>query len=94
MRSVAKMYKEYLVFVTVDTNEYGDLAAPLGLASGKFPALSVQNPMFGQVFPYPRTKKITPEAVGGFLMDIVQGKVSPWDGMMPAEEGGNPHDEL
>ncbi|KAI1769948.1 hypothetical protein F4818DRAFT_446796 [Hypoxylon cercidicola] len=94
MRSVAKMYKEYLEFVTVDTDEYGDLAAPLGLAPGKFPALSVQNPMYGQVFPYSRQKKITAELVGGFLMDIVQGKVKPWDGTMSADESESPHDEL
>ncbi|KAI1760632.1 thioredoxin-like protein [Hypoxylon sp. FL1150] len=94
MRSVAKMYQEYLVFVTVDTNEYGDLAASLGLASDKFPALSVQNPMYGQVFPYPRQKKITAELVGGFLMDIVQGRVQPWDGTMSADESGSPHNEL
>ncbi|OTA96273.1 hypothetical protein M434DRAFT_128661 [Hypoxylon sp. CO27-5] len=93
MRSVAKMYKEYLSFVTVDAGEYGDLAAPLGLAS--VPGLSVQNPMFGQVFPYPREKKITPERVGGFLMDIVQGKVKPWDGTFTADEAsGHGHDEL
>ncbi|KAI0180742.1 hypothetical protein GGR52DRAFT_566999 [Hypoxylon sp. FL1284] len=94
MRSVAKMYKEYLVFVTVDADEYGDLAAPLGLAPGKFPALSVQNPMYGQAFPYPRQKKITAELVGGFLMDIVQGRVNPWDGTMVAEESESSHDEL
>ncbi|KAI0830959.1 hypothetical protein F5Y06DRAFT_282011 [Hypoxylon sp. FL0890] len=93
MRSVAKMYKEYLSFVTVDAGEYGDLATPLGLAS--VPGLSVQNPMFGQVFPYPREKKITPEAVGGFLMDIVQGKVKPWDGTFSTDGGnGHGHDEL
>ncbi|KAI1106425.1 hypothetical protein F4804DRAFT_43165 [Jackrogersella minutella] len=95
MRSVAKMYKDYLSFVTIDANEYGDLAAPLGLVPGAFPALSVQNPMFGQVFPYPRKNQITPEAVGGFLMDIVQGKVSPWDGTFSEDEAYEQrHDEL
>ncbi|KAG4220195.1 hypothetical protein PC116_g31326 [Phytophthora cactorum] len=93
MLSVAKMYKEYLSFVTVDANEYGDLAAPLGLAPGVFPALSVQNPMFGKVFPYPRGRDITPEAIGAFLMDISQGKVKAWDGTMSAGEG-HAHDEL
>ncbi|OTB14730.1 hypothetical protein K445DRAFT_318629 [Daldinia sp. EC12] len=93
MLSVAKMYKEYLSFVTVDANEYSDLAAPLGLAPGVFPALSVQNPMFGKVFPYPRGRDITPEAIGAFLMDISQGKVKAWDGTMSAGEG-HAHDEL
>ncbi|KAI0885108.1 uncharacterized protein GGS22DRAFT_200170 [Annulohypoxylon maeteangense] len=95
MRSVAKMYKEYLSFVTVDAGEYGDLAAPLGLVPGAFPALSVQNPMYGQVFPYPRGNQITPEAVGAFLMDIVQGKVQPWDGTFSSDAAGeHAHDEL
>ncbi|KAI1374798.1 hypothetical protein F4677DRAFT_156473 [Hypoxylon crocopeplum] len=97
MRSVAKMYAEYLSFVTVDAEEYGDLAAPLGLAPGVIPALSVQNPMFGQVFPYPTNRKITAEAVGAFLMDIVQGRVQPWDGTMSAADGAageQAHDEL
>ncbi|KAI8964803.1 hypothetical protein F5Y11DRAFT_345255 [Daldinia sp. FL1419] len=93
MRSVAKIYKEYLSFVTVDANEYGDLAAPLGLVPGAFPALSVQNPMFGKVFPYPRGREITPEAIGAFLMDISQGKVEAWDGVL-REDAGRAHDEL
>ncbi|KAI0131100.1 hypothetical protein F4814DRAFT_404820 [Daldinia grandis] len=93
IRSVAKMYKDYLSFVTVDANEYGDLAAPLGLMPGVFPALSVQNPMFGKVFPYPRGRDIAPETVGAFLMDVAQGKVEPWDGMLSAD-GGRAHDEL
>ncbi|CAJ2512114.1 Uu.00g077390.m01.CDS01 [Anthostomella pinea] len=93
MRTVAKTYKEYLSFVTVDANEYADMTAPLGLASGAFPGLSVQNPMLGQVFPYPPHAKITSESVGAFVMDIVQGKVKPWDGQSAAGSGG-PHDEL
>ncbi|KAI0025077.1 ER-resident thioredoxin [Xylariomycetidae sp. FL0641] len=83
MRSLAKMYREYLQFVTVDAGEYGELAGPLGLAPGDFPALSVQNPMFGQVFPLAPDRDITPETVGAFVMDIVQGKVKPWAGEAP-----------
>ncbi|KAI1471934.1 uncharacterized protein F4812DRAFT_456036 [Daldinia caldariorum] len=105
MLSVAKMYKEYLSFVTVDAGEYGDLAAPLGLAPGVYPAVSVQNPMFGKVFPYPQGRgdnddddNITPESIGAFLMDIGQGKVEAWDGttVSAGEEGGQgrAHDEL
>ncbi|KAI5928202.1 ER-resident thioredoxin [Camillea tinctor] len=94
MRPVAKMYQEYLNFVTVDANEYGDLAAPLGISPGRFPALSVQNPMFGQVFPYPSRDKTTAENVGRFVMDIVQGKVKPWDGQFADDEDDHAHDEL
>ncbi|TGJ88394.1 hypothetical protein E0Z10_g271 [Xylaria hypoxylon] len=93
MRPVAKMYKEYLSFVTVDANEYGDFAAPLGLTPGVFPALSVQNPMYGQNFPYTEGAEISPETVGAFVMDIVQGKVKPWDGQS-RQERVQTHDEL
>jgi protein disulfide-isomerase A1 len=93
MRPVAKIYKEYLSFVTVDANEYADLAVPLGLIPGEFPGLSVQNPMYGQVFPFDSGKEITPETVGGFVMDIVQGRVKPWDGQS-RHKGTQGHDEL
>ncbi|KAI0537698.1 hypothetical protein GGR58DRAFT_470431 [Xylaria digitata] len=93
MRPVAKMYKEYLSFVTVDADEYADFAVPLGLTPGVFPALSVQNPMYGQTFPFASGAEITPETVGAFVMDIVQGKVKPWDGQSRQEKDRG-HDEL
>ncbi|KAF2971518.1 hypothetical protein GQX73_g2071 [Xylaria multiplex] len=93
MRPVAKMYKEYLSFVTVDADEYADFAVPLGLTPGVFPALSVQNPMYGQTFPFALGAEITPETVGAFVMDIVQGKVKPWDGQSRQEKARG-HDEL
>ncbi|KAI1124157.1 thioredoxin-like domain-containing protein [Nemania abortiva] len=93
MRPVAKMYKEYLSFVTVDADEYADFAVPLGLTPGVFPALAVQNPMYGQTFPYDSGAEISPETVGAFVMDIVQGKVKPWDGKS-RQEKAQAHDEL
>lgn len=87
------MYKEYLSFVTVDANEYADFVVPLGLTPGVFPALAVQNPMYGQTFPYDSGAEISPETVGAFVMDIVQGKVKPWDGQS-RQEKAQTHDEL
>ncbi|KAI0907221.1 hypothetical protein F4823DRAFT_603695 [Ustulina deusta] len=92
MRPVAKIYNEYLSFVTVDADEYADFAAQLGLI-GAFPALSVQNPMLAQAFPYPLEAEISPEAVNAFVMDIVQGKVKPWDGQS-RQDKARAHDEL
>ncbi|KAI8634504.1 thioredoxin-like domain-containing protein [Xylariaceae sp. FL1651] len=93
IRPVAKIYKDYLSFVTVDADEYADLATPLGLTHGVFPALAVQNPMYGQVFPYGQGLEISPETVNAFVMDIVQGKVQPWDGQSTGENS-RAHDEL
>jgi protein disulfide-isomerase A1 len=49
----------------------------LGLQDTGSAALAVFNPMYGQVFPYDQRKKITPETVESFVIDIVQGKVQP-----------------
>jgi protein disulfide-isomerase A1 len=89
IKNLAKQYKEYLFFVTVDAEEYADTASVLGLTSKVFPALAVQNPSYGQVFPY-RGTHISPETIAEFVLDIVEGKVGPWTG----EEPSPPHDEL
>jgi protein disulfide-isomerase A1 len=89
MRAVARKFRDYLLFVTVDADEYGDMTAALGLPPGSFPALSVQNPRVGQVFPLPPGTPISPKAIDGFVMSIVQGKVQPY-----AAQGGRSHEEL
>jgi protein disulfide-isomerase A1 len=77
LKPLAKKFKEYLNFVTVDAAEYGHMLPALGLQDTGAPALAVFNPMYGQVFPHDQKKKITPGVVEGFVMDIVQGKVQP-----------------
>jgi protein disulfide-isomerase A1 len=76
LKPLAKKFKEYLNFVTVDAVEYGHMLPALGIQDTGSPALAVFNPMYGQAFPYDQ-KKITPETVESFVMDIVQGKVQP-----------------
>lgn len=67
----------------------------LGHLKGSLPAVSVFNPMYGQVFPFGKGKKITAESVEGFVMDIVQGKVQPWTpGSRQQEKVGIVHDEM
>lgn len=80
LKSLAKKYKEYINFVTVDAVEYAHMAPGLGLEEGRFPALVLQNPMFGQVFPFDAGSGISEEAVEGWVLDIVAGKVAPWAG--------------
>jgi protein disulfide-isomerase A1 len=63
--------------VTVDALEYGHMLPALGLQDTGFPALAVFNPMYGQTFPHDQKKRIAPETVESFVMDIVQGKVQP-----------------
>ncbi|KAK0672177.1 thioredoxin-like domain-containing protein [Cercophora samala] len=90
IRPLARKYDEYLHFVTIDAKEYADAAKMMGL-TGDGTGLSVQNPNNGDVYPYTSKEAISATAVEAFLGDIIQGKVKPWRGEEPHEQG---HDEL
>lgn len=91
IRPLAKRFAEFLVFVTVDGDEYPDMAASLGHAPGARGVLSVQNSHTGDV--YPMGGAVTAEAVEGFILGISRGEVPAWDGR--ARRGGEVgHDEL
>jgi len=82
IRTLASRYREYLNFVTVDTNEYPDMVATVGHRRGASGVLAVQNPHSWQAFPLPEGTKITADVVEQFLNDIIQEKVTPWDGTL------------
>lgn len=88
---LAKKYQEYLNLGLIDAVEYAYMVPALGLEAGVFPALAVQNPMMGQVFPFDQRRDITPEAAESFFLDIVQRKTKPSSG---AAGEGNVHDDL
>jgi protein disulfide-isomerase A1 len=55
--------------------------------------LAVQNPANGDVFPYWGSgRDISAVVVEAFLVDIINGKVRPWDGTDGTVNGD--HDEL
>ncbi|KAK8026253.1 hypothetical protein PG990_004076 [Apiospora arundinis] len=83
MRAVARKYEEYLLFVTVDAGEYGDMVPMMGLRPETLPAVSVQNPMYGQVFPYDQKNELSAQRIEQFVTQIASGKVKPWDGTPP-----------
>lgn len=93
VRTLAKKYKEYLVFVTTDTNEYPQMLSMTGHKPTSNNVLSVVNPINGGVFPY-RGNEITAETVEGFLMDISSGKVKPWNGVPEHADDRIKHEEL
>ena len=81
LKPLAKKYKDYINFVTIDALEYAHMAPGLGLKEGAVPALALLNPMFGQVFPFQAEqggKKIDLEVLEEWMLDIVGGKVKPW----------------
>lgn len=100
LRPVARKFGEYLTFLTVDAAEYAELGGFLGLGRVPvLPALAVQNPRMGQVFPYTGEGEgegaggITPQAVDDFVMAIVQGRVKPW-APPPPPQADHVRDEL
>jgi protein disulfide-isomerase A1 len=86
---LAKRYREYLIFTTVDAREYPDMREGLGLGAGVGSGLAVQNPASGDMFAYDGGVEVSPEVVESFLLDISSGKVRPRKG--PARRS---HDEL
>ncbi|KAG4440185.1 hypothetical protein IFR05_004330 [Cadophora sp. M221] len=90
IKPLAKTYKEYLNFVTVDIVELGHMLPALGLAPDSETALAVYNPMYGQAFPF-NQDEITSKAVESFVMDIAQGKIQPMGVQTSPTEG---HTEL
>ncbi|KAH7320072.1 ER-resident thioredoxin [Stachybotrys elegans] len=88
VRPVAKAFSEYLLFATVDIDEYPLMAPTLGM-QGR--GLCLQNLHNGQIFHFPAGSALSAQAVQNFIVAVSEGKVQPWTG---AAEGGRSHDEL
>lgn len=93
IRPLAKKYKEYLIFVTTDVNEYPQMLSMTGHKPTSSNVLSVVNPINGGVFPY-RGNEVTAESIEAFLKDISSGKVKSWDGVLEHADKGIEHEEL
>ncbi|KAG9239732.1 thioredoxin-like domain-containing protein [Amylocarpus encephaloides] len=85
---LAKKFKEYLSFVTIDAREYGHMLETLGLQKGKLPAAAVYNPSFGQMFPFDQEIEVEPKVIDAFVIDIVQGIIKPWGSSEEKEDSG------
>jgi len=88
---VAKTYKDYVNFVTIDSEEYGHMATSLGLSGNQYPAFTVYSAWKDQVFPFPQTQRVEVETVEAFLLEILHGQREPW---APGKPGEGRHDEL
>ncbi|KAK9416616.1 putative Thioredoxin-like domain-containing protein [Seiridium unicorne] len=93
VRPLAKKYREFISFVTVDAIEYGAMTSVLGLRGDSFPALAIENPGRGQIFPFTK-QDIVPDAIEQFILDIAGGKVQPWSSLPIPDPVGPTHDEL
>ncbi|ROT35079.1 hypothetical protein SODALDRAFT_329267 [Sodiomyces alkalinus F11] len=90
MHALAIKYAKFLTFVTVDSAQYPEMVAGMGLCGGAAgTGLSVQNPHVEQIFPMPELSdptSVQPDEVERFIVEISQGKVAPWDGKIGGEE--------
>lgn len=93
---LAKKYDEYLIFATIDTNEYPETLELFGHKPGSTKVLSVQNPANGDTFPYIGREHISAPVVEAFLIDIINGKVKPWsrEGFPADDDEYVAHEEL
>ncbi|KIW95270.1 uncharacterized protein Z519_03854 [Cladophialophora bantiana CBS 173.52] len=91
LHPVAKQYKGYVNFVTINAIEYGHMAASLGLHRGHCPMFTLYSAWKDQVFPYPTVEQIEADNIEEFLLEILHGKRAPWN---PAGAGHGQHDEL
>lgn len=93
MLPLAKKYEEYLLFTTIDVNEYPEMLPVYGQRPGTSKVLSVYHPSNGQIFPHRKMEKADAAVVEQFLVDIIEGKVKSWSGDSSSEVDMG-HDEL
>ncbi|CAG8952511.1 hypothetical protein HYFRA_00009614 [Hymenoscyphus fraxineus] len=86
MSGVAKKFREYITFLTVDPVVYDHMPAQVDLDAKKMPAAAVYNIQLGHVFPFDQSKEITPASIEQFVFDIVEGKIEPSEGMVHFED--------
>ena len=94
MRTLAKKYSDELLFTIIDVNEHPTMPALAGLPDGVASGVSIEDLRMGKVFPYlGKEKTISVVELEAFLTDIVNGAVTPWEGVQEVKvEVG--HDEL
>jgi len=94
MRTLAKKYSDELLFTVIDVNEHPTMPALAGLPDGVASGVSIEDLRMGKVFPYlGKQKTISAVELEAFLADVVNGAVTPWEGLQEVmiEVG---HDEL
>jgi len=68
------------------------MATSLGLERNMFPAFVVQAVINDQVFPFRPGRKITANAIDGFVLEILEGRGRPGMQGVDGEDGGGDGD--
>lgn len=74
----AKSYYDSMTIVVVDPLDFPGLMEKLGLEAGVYPAGAVHQLSKDRVYPYPKGKPFSANAVQKWGLDVYQGRVKPW----------------
>ncbi|GAB1320480.1 hypothetical protein MFIFM68171_10690 [Madurella fahalii] len=74
----ARNYYDSLTSVVVDPFQFPELMAKLGLEPGVFPAGAVHQLFKDRIYPYPKGRPFSANAVQQWGMDVYQGRIKPW----------------
>lgn len=66
----ARGYYDTLTMVTVDPFEFPDLPAKLGLEPDVFPSGAVHQLSKDRIYPYPKSRGLTPNELQGWGLDV------------------------
>ena len=66
-----------MTFATIDAKAFGAHASNLNLQADKWPAFAIQEISKNLKFPFDQEKKVTPEEIGKFVQNFVDGKIDP-----------------
>ncbi|KAK4189585.1 hypothetical protein QBC35DRAFT_138968 [Podospora australis] len=78
LKKAASQYADSLTMVTVDPYEFPHLMPKLGLEPGVLPALAVHQVSKDRIYPYPKDKPISEDAIQKWGKDIFFGLTEPW----------------
>jgi protein disulfide-isomerase A1 len=74
----ARSYHDSLTSVVVDPNEFPDLVRQLGLEPDVFPAGAVHQLSKDRIYPYPKGRSFSSDALQRWGLDVYQGRIKPW----------------
>lgn len=74
----ARSYYDSLTSVVVDPFQFPDLMSRLGLEPSVFPAGAVHQLSKDRIYPYPKGRSFSANAVQQWGLDVYQGRIKPW----------------
>jgi protein disulfide-isomerase A1 len=75
--TLAKKYKDKIIFGTVDVKIFDSIADDLHLEPDKWPAFAIKDAIKGQRFPLDQGQQLSEQVLSSFVKDFIGGKLKP-----------------